>query len=149
MINRTTENDEHLDKAGRHKPHWHLFAFFTKLRYALVVIMMLQFLWSGAQNQNPSRVLLQSFWWDYWNSNFPNGYFNYLTELAPRLREIGVDAVWIPPSTKGGSGTSDVGYGVFDHYDLGDKFQQGDVPARSGARAIPPLGACCDAPSHR
>jgi len=47
---------------------------------------------------------------------------------------MGIDAVWIPPATKGGSGTYDVGYGVFDNYDLGDKFQKGNVRTRMGSK---------------
>jgi alpha-amylase len=74
--------------------------------------------------QRVKKVLFQGFWWDYWNSNFPNKWSDYLTEMAPRLKAIGIDAVWIPPTAKG-SNTSNVGYNVFDHYDLGDKYQKG------------------------
>lgn len=82
---------------------------------------------------NPSnrQVVLQGFWWDYWNSNFPNGWSNYLAELAPRISELGVDAVWVPPSIKN-SGTNSVGYSPFDHYDLGDKFQKNSLKTRMG-----------------
>jgi alpha-amylase len=79
-----------------------------------------------AQATRVKKVLLQGFWWDYWNSNFPNKWSNYLTELAPRLRSMGIDAVWIPPSYKNGSPGS-VGYSPFDHYDLGDKYQKGGI----------------------
>jgi len=74
--------------------------------------------------QRVKKVVFQGFWWDYWNSNFANKWSDYLTELAPRLRSIGIDAIWVPPAVKG-SNTSNVGYNVFDHYDLGDKFQKG------------------------
>ncbi|MBS1511255.1 MAG: T9SS type A sorting domain-containing protein [Bacteroidetes bacterium] len=80
------------------------------------------------------KVILEVFWWNYWNNNYPNGWANYLTELAPRLKAMGIDAVWIPPSSKGAYGTSDVGYGMFDNYDLGDKFQKGDVKTRIGTK---------------
>ncbi len=78
--------------------------------------------------QRVSKVLLQGFWWDYWNNNFRFGWANYLTELAPRLRAMGIDAIWIPPATKNNSAGS-VGYAPFDMYDLGDKYQkqQGDT----------------------
>jgi alpha-amylase len=46
------------------------------------------------------KVVLQGFWWDYRHNNYPNSWANYLTELAPRLRQMGIDAVWIPPSIK-------------------------------------------------
>ena len=56
---------------------------------------------------------------------------NYLTELAPRLKTLGIDAVWIPPTIKN-TGTNSVGYAPFDHYDLGDKWQKGNVKTRMG-----------------
>ena len=77
-----------------------------------------------AQTTRVKKVVLQGFWWDYWNQNFPNAWANYLTELAPRLKSLGVDAVWIPPTLKNQS-TGFVGYAPFDHYDLGDKYQKG------------------------
>lgn len=76
-----------------------------------------------SQNNHVKKVVFQAFWWDYWNNNFQNSWANYLTELAPRLKSLGVDAVWIPPSYKNG-GTNSVGYSPFDHYDLGDKYQK-------------------------
>lgn len=72
------------------------------------------------------KVVLQGFWWDYWNTNFPNKWSNYLTELAPRLKAMGIDAVWVPPSYKNAS-TGYVGYAPFDNYDLGDKYQKGGI----------------------
>ncbi len=77
-----------------------------------------------------SKVVLQGFWWDYWNNNYQNAWANYLTELAPRLKTLGVDAVWIPPTTK--SANTGNGYSPFDHYDLGDKYQKGFTGTRVG-----------------
>ena len=68
-------------------------------------------------NATNRQVVLQGFWWDYWNANYPNGWSNYLAELAPRLKDMGIDAVWIPPTIKN-TGTNSVGYAPFDHYDL-------------------------------
>jgi alpha-amylase len=84
-------------------------------------------------NVNPTnrQLVLQGFWWDYWNNNYQNGWANYLTELAPRLKSLGIDAVWIPPTIKN-TGTNSVGYAPFDHYDLGDKWQKGSVKTRMG-----------------
>ncbi len=79
------------------------------------------------------RIILQAFWWDYWNSNFPDSYANYLTELAPRLRDAGINAVWVPPFVKN-TGTNSVGYSPFDFYDLGDKYQKGSVTTRFGTK---------------
>jgi glycosidase len=95
------------------------------VKTSLVVYLLSSSLLSGAQiTQHVSKVVLQAFWWDYWNSNYPFGWANYLTELAPRLKSLGIDAVWIPPSAKNASPGS-VGYSPFDLYDLGDKYQKG------------------------
>jgi alpha-amylase len=82
-------------------------------------------------NPTNRQLVLQAYWWDYWNTNYPNGWANYLTELAPRLAEMGIDAIWIPPTIKN-SGTNSVGYSPFDHYDLGDKFQKNSTKTRMG-----------------
>ena len=92
----------------------------------LLVLSLCLFLFS-TQNFAQTRVkkvVFQGFWWDYWNSNFKNRWSDYLTELAPRLKAAGIDAIWIPPSSKSGSPSS-VGYSPFDLYDLGDKYQKG------------------------
>jgi alpha-amylase len=81
--------------------------------------------------QRNDRVVLQAFYWDYNNENYPQGWANYITELAPRLREMGIDAVWVPPSFKNANPLS-VGYSPFDHYDLGDKFQKGNLKTPFG-----------------
>ena len=82
-------------------------------------------------NATNRQIVLQGFWWDYWNNNYPNAWANYLAVLAPRLKEIGIDAVWIPPNIKNNNPSS-VGYAPFDHYDLGDKFQKGNLKTRMG-----------------
>jgi alpha-amylase len=105
-----------------------------RLRSNLVLILLFLNVCTGLKAQvNPThrQILLQGFWWDYWNANYPNGWANYLTELAPKLRDLGIDAIWIPPTIKN-AGTNSVGYSPFDHYDLGDKFQKNSVKTRMG-----------------
>lgn len=85
-----------------------------------------------SQNLSTSKqVTLQGFWWDYFNANYSYKYADYLTDLAPRLRSIGIDAVWIPPSIKNKQ-IIDMGYAPFDHYDLGDKYQKGFLKTKLG-----------------
>jgi hypothetical protein len=58
-------------------------------------------------------------------------------EVRARLPEVvatGYDVVWLPPANKGCEGTADVGYAVYDRFDLGDKDQRGTVPTRYGTR---------------
>lgn len=85
----------------------------------------------GQVNPTNRQIVLQGFWWDYYNANYTDGWANYLAELAPRLKSLGVDAVWIPPTIKN-TGTNSVGYSPFDHYDLGDKWQKNSTKTRLG-----------------
>jgi alpha-amylase len=86
-------------------------------------------LWSNPWN---GKVVLQAFWWDAWNEKYPQDWYTYLAKLAPRLRELGIDGIWIPSPAKGNVGASSMGYDIFDHYDLGDKGQKGTVATRFG-----------------
>jgi alpha-amylase len=97
----------------------------------LCLVLTGQSLLFAQVNPTNRQLVLQAYWWDYWNTNYPNGWANYLTELAPRLAEMGIDAIWIPPTIKN-SGTNSVGYSPFDHYDLGDKFQKNSLKTRMG-----------------
>ncbi len=101
----------------------------------LLVILFVVFGFSAITNSQTTvkKVVLQAFWWDYHNNAYTHKWCNYLTELAPRLKSMGIDAVWIPPSSKNES-PSYVGYAPFDHYDLGDKFQKGSTATRLGTK---------------
>jgi alpha-amylase len=103
------------------------------MRKILILCLVLtgQSLLFAQVNPTNRQLVLQAYWWDYWNTNYPNGWANYLTELAPRLADMGIDAIWIPPTIKN-SGTNSVGYSPFDHYDLGDKFQKNSIKTRMG-----------------
>lgn len=81
--------------------------------------------------QDQKRVILQGFWWDFKNNNYPQGWANYLVDLAPRLRKMGVEGVWVPVNQKNANPNS-VGYSPFDHYDLGDKFQKNNLKTPFG-----------------
>lgn len=81
--------------------------------------------------QDSKKVVLQGFWWNFKNNNYPQAWANYLVDLAPRLREIGIDALWVPVNQKNANPNS-VGYSPFDHYDLGDKFQKSNLKTPFG-----------------
>ncbi len=100
-------------------------------KYLVVVLLFLNCNLNSQINNPKKQIVLQGFWWDYWNSNYQNGWANYLAELAPRLKEMGIDAVWIPPTIKSQT-QNGVGYSPFDHYDLGDKYQKGFLKTRIG-----------------
>ena len=58
-----------------------------------------------------------------------------LAEQAPAFAYEGITAVWLPPAYKGEKGAEDVGYGVYDTYDLGEFDQKGSVRTKYGTRA--------------
>ncbi|MBR2289803.1 MAG: alpha-amylase [Clostridia bacterium] len=53
---------------------------------------------------------------------------------SSHLANLGINYVWLPPSYKGASGTNDVGYGVYDLYDLGEFNQKGAIPTKYGTK---------------
>lgn len=55
-------------------------------------------------------------------------------EKAPELAKDGITAVWLPPAYKGSEGANDVGYAVYDLYDLGEFDQKGSVATKYGTR---------------
>ena len=61
--------------------------------------------------------------------------WNKLKEDAPRLKTLGVTAVWLPPAYKGADGVNDSGYNVYDAYDLGEFKQKGSIPTKYGTKA--------------
>ena len=53
---------------------------------------------------------------------------------AKNLKNIGITAVWLPPAYKGSEGVNDVGYTVYDLYDLGEFDQKGSIPTKYGSK---------------
>lgn len=53
---------------------------------------------------------------------------------AAHLAELGFTDVWLPPAYKGFHGATDVGYGVYDLYDLGEFDQKGTIPTKYGTK---------------
>lgn len=95
-----------------------------RIKLYLAVLLFLGIRVPVANGQSPvKKVIFQSFWWDYWNANFPANWADYLTELTPRLKSYGIDVLWLPPNSKAG-GIGTMGYGASDPYDLGDKYQK-------------------------
>lgn len=80
----------------------------------------------------PVPVIMQAFYWDVPQVTAEGPWWNHLGALAPALGSAGITAVWIPPPYKGHVGKDDVGYGVYDRYDLGEFDQQGTIATRYG-----------------
>lgn len=75
-----------------------------------------------------NSVMMQAFEW-----YLPDDgqYYRRMKEKVKELSEAGIDAVWLPPMFKA-QGTNDVGYGVYDLYDLGEFDQKGTVRTKYG-----------------
>ncbi len=58
--------------------------------------------------------------------------WNDVKNKAQELADAGFTAMWLPPAYKGMGGTYDVGYAVYDMYDLGEFDQQGTIRTKYG-----------------
>ena len=77
-----------------------------------------------------NEVMMQSFEWD---TDGSGDFYKKLKKEAKTLKENGIDGLWLPPMTKGGS-DMDVGYGVYDLWDLGEFDQKGTVRTKYGTK---------------
>ena len=76
-------------------------------------------------------VMMQYFHWYI----EPNGnLWNELANNAADLAQAGITSVWLPPAYKGIGGGYDVGYGVYDMFDLGEFDQKGSVRTKYGTK---------------
>lgn len=75
-----------------------------------------------------NSVMMQAFEWYLDNDG---NFYNYLKDEAKSLKENGIDALWLPPMFKS-TNTNDVGYGIYDLYDLGEFDQKGDIRTKYG-----------------
>ncbi len=57
-----------------------------------------------------------------------------IKEDAPRLKELGFTAIWLPPAFKAAAGGYSTGYDIYDLYDLGEFDQKGTVRTKYGTR---------------
>lgn len=80
---------------------------------------------------NNNEVMLQFFEW-YLPADC--SFWNKVASDAKYLSNIGVNYIWLPPAYKGSSGVTDVGYGVYDLYDLGEFDQKGTVKTKYGSK---------------
>ncbi len=77
------------------------------------------------------KTLLQYFEW-YLPEDC--AHWNRAAADAAYLAGLGIDGIWLPPACKGQAGVADVGYGVYDLYDLGEFLQRATVPTKYGTK---------------
>lgn len=76
-------------------------------------------------------VLMQYFHWYI----APDGdHWKRVKERAKDLAKAGITALWLPPAYKANGGGYDVGYGVYDLFDLGEFDQKGTVRTKYGTK---------------
>lgn len=80
---------------------------------------------------NTKEIMIQFFEW-YLPSNL--NFWNTVAGEAQYLSELGIDYIWLPPAYKAANGSNDVGYGVYDLYDLGEFDQRASVPTKYGTK---------------
>lgn len=87
----------------------------------------------SAQND----VMMQAFYWDVPvdDVNKNGTWWDNLSTKSDGMKAAGFTGLWIPAPSKGNFGIYDMGYGVFDHYDLGNYNQKGTIETRFGSRA--------------
>ncbi|TDT69884.1 alpha-amylase [Hypnocyclicus thermotrophus] len=60
--------------------------------------------------------------------------WNKVASESSTLSNMGITALWLPPAYKGQAGSADVGYGVYDMYDLGEFNQKGTIRTKYGTK---------------
>lgn len=69
-----------------------------------------------------------------WYLEADTSLWNKVKGEAKNIAESGITALWLPPAYKGANGKNDVGYGVYDVYDLGEFNQKGSIPTKYGTK---------------
>ena len=69
-----------------------------------------------------------------WYLNCKQNLWNDIAKNAEHLADIGITALWLPPAYKGIGGKDEVGYGVYDLYDLGEFDQKGTIKTKYGSK---------------
>ena len=82
-------------------------------------------------NKEINGVMMQYFEW-YMNCN--KNLWNTVRKKGDELSKLGITSLWLPPAYKGIGGEKEVGYGVYDLYDLGEFDQKGSISTKYGTK---------------
>ena len=69
-----------------------------------------------------------------WYLDCKQNLWNDIKQDAEKLARDGITALWLPPAYKGFGGKDEVGYAVYDVYDLGEFDQKGTVKTKYGSK---------------
>ncbi|HLE10698.1 MAG: hypothetical protein A2504_02465 [Bdellovibrionales bacterium RIFOXYD12_FULL_39_22] len=95
-----------------------------------------------AENLYANPTILQAFYWyipdpDSGHKGPESNLWQYISyTMADEFKQHGFTHVWLPPMSKAFSPTNEynVGYAVYDHYDLGEFHQMGRVRTKYGTK---------------
>src|SRR6056297_735292 len=76
-------------------------------------------------------VMMQYF---HWYTAADGSLWKQMAKDSSELVDAGFTALWLPPAYKGAAGANDIGYGVYDLFDLGEFDQKGSVRTKYGTR---------------
>jgi alpha-amylase len=76
-------------------------------------------------------VIMQFF---HWYTPDDGSLWDEVASKAADLSKAGITSLWLPPAYKGDRGAKDVGYAVYDMYDLGEFDQKGSRRTKYGDR---------------
>lgn len=77
-----------------------------------------------------NSVMFQGFEWYIKNDGY---YYKNMKEKVKELYKSGFNSIWLPPFCKA-TNSNDVGYGIYDLYDLGEFNQKGTVRTKYGTK---------------
>ena len=80
---------------------------------------------------NKNKTMMQFFEW-YLKPD--SKHWIRVKNEAAKIKDAGITSVWLPPAYKGAGGVKDVGYAVYDLYDLGEFNQKGTIPTKYGTK---------------
>ncbi|MBW4657768.1 MAG: alpha-amylase [Drouetiella hepatica Uher 2000/2452] len=72
--------------------------------------------------------------WFHWYTPSDGNHWNRLKQEAKALADAGITALWMPPAYKANGGKFDVGYGIYDLFDLGEFNQKDSVRTKYGTK---------------
>lgn len=85
----------------------------------------------GREIGKMNKTMIQYFEW-YLPSD--HSLWRKTAKEAENLHAAGITSAWLPPAYKGARGGQDVGYAVYDTYDLGEFDQKGSIPTKYGTK---------------
>lgn len=68
-----------------------------------------------------------------WYVSAEGNFYKWMTSEIEKYKEIGFTSIWLPPMSKATS-EFDVGYGIYDLFDLGEFDQKGQVRTKYGTK---------------